>query len=73
MWAQQNEEKEETMLMSICNSVEQILCKVMLAMQDSHFNAQQLSQCNVKLLNIFCAVEMLQKPIQSLQTHKTQN
>ena len=73
MWAQQNEEKEEITLMSICNSVKWVLHKAMSAMQNSHFNVQWLSQCNIKLLNTFCAVEMLQKPIQSLQTHKTQN
>ena len=73
MWAQQNEKEEETTLMSICDSVEWVLHKAMSAMQNSHFNAQQLSQHNVKLLNIFCAVEMLQKLIQPLQTCKTQN
>ena len=66
MWAQQNEEEEETTLMSICNSVKQILHKVMLTMWNSHFNAQQLSWHNVKLLNIFCTVEMSQKLIQPL-------
>ena len=73
MQTQQNEKKEETMLMSICNSVKQVLHKAMLTMWNSHFNVQWLSWCNVKLLNIFCTIEMLQKSIQSLQTHKTQN
>ena len=59
--------------MSICDSVKWVLHKAMSAMQNSHFNAQQLSWCNIKLLNIFCTVEMLQKPIQPLQTCKTQN
>ena len=73
MWAQQNEKKEETTLMSICDSVKWVLHKAMLTMQNSHSNAQWLSWCNIKLLNIFCAVEMLQKLIQLLQTHKAQN
>ena len=73
MWAQQNEKEEETTLMSICNSVKWVLHKAMSAMWNSHSDVQWLSQRNVKLLNTFCAVEMSQKPIQSLQTHKTQN
>jgi len=67
---QHGEEARETVLAHICNSVEWVLRKAMMAMQNSHSNTQWLSWHNIKLLNTFCAAEMLQKSMQPLQTDK---